>query len=116
MMAAIKEIKSVEEWEEVFHSSLQQPVLVFKHSTTCPISADAHAQFQGHLAENAHEQVHYVLVKVIESRPVSNRIAEDVDLKHESPQAILIKDRQAIWNKSHFDITKEALSAALAIL
>jgi bacillithiol system protein YtxJ len=113
-MAEVREISTIEEWETLFESSATRPVLVFKHSTTCPISADAHAQLQKHLAEEANEQVEYVLVKVIEARPVSNKIAEDVAVKHESPQAILIKEQQATWSKSHFDITRKSLTAALS--
>lgn len=113
-MAEVKEITTLEEWQGVFESSSEQPVFVFKHSTTCPVSAEAWKEFQNYLSENPNGQVNYVLVKVIESRPVSNKVAEEVGVKHASPQAILVKDQEAMWNASHFKITKKAIADLLS--
>lgn len=113
-MIDVKELTTLEAWREVLTSSSEQPVFVFKHSTTCPISADAWKEFQNYLADNPNQQVNYVLVKVIESRPVSNQIADDLGVKHESPQAILVKDQEATWDASHFKITKKALTEVLS--
>lgn len=55
----------------------------------------------------------YVLVKVIESRPVSNQIAEDVAVKHESPQIIMVKDKAKYWSATHWAITEEHIRAVL---
>jgi bacillithiol system protein YtxJ len=54
-----------------------------------------------------------VLVKVIESRPVSNQIAEDLGVKHESPQVILLKGGASYWNASHWAITEEHIHAVV---
>lgn len=113
-MAELKELTTLEEWAEVFTSSSEQPVLVFKHSTACSISAGAWSEFQQYLQDNPNQQVHYAFVNVIESRPVSNQIAEDVGVKHESPQAILVKDQEAMWNASHSKITKAAIAELLS--
>ncbi|CAM2788250.1 bacillithiol system redox-active protein YtxJ [Paenibacillus sediminis] len=112
-MAQFKEIESLEEWNTLLESSTEQPVVVFKHSTTCPVSANAFKEFQNYLQGNANPDVNYVLVKVIESRPVSNQIAEDVAVKHESPQIILIKDKEKVWSTSHWAITQEHMTAVL---
>lgn len=48
-------------------------------------------------------------VKVIESRPISLHIAEDLGVVHQSPQVIIIKDQNAVWDTSHRNITKEAI-------
>ena len=45
------------------------------------------------------------MVKVIESRPVSNAIAEALGVEHKSPQLILVRERKALWSTSHFDIS-----------
>ncbi|GAA3329000.1 bacillithiol system redox-active protein YtxJ [Ectobacillus funiculus] len=53
------------------------------------------------------------IVLVIEDRPVSNQIAEQFGIKHESPQIFLLEDGQVRWNTSHWKITKEALKEAV---
>jgi len=54
------------------------------------------------------------LVRVIEERPVSLGLADRIGLRHESPQAILIKDGKPLWHDSHYRITVDALKAAVA--
>jgi bacillithiol system protein YtxJ len=105
----LHEIKSLEEWNKLFSDTNEQPLLVFKHSTTCPISAEGLQQFEDFLEENQNAGFLPVLVKVIELRNVSMQIAEDIGVKHESPQAILIKNKGVLWNASHWNITKKTL-------
>jgi bacillithiol system protein YtxJ len=108
-----KEITSIEEWNSVYENSASRPLVVFKHSTTCPVSANAHEEFTNYLSSKPREDVEYVLVKVIESRPVSNQIAEDTSVKHESPQIIYIDKKAKVWTASHWSITKAHISAVL---
>ncbi|SFU86911.1 bacillithiol system redox-active protein YtxJ [Alicyclobacillus macrosporangiidus] len=111
-MSRYQELTTLDQWAQVYEASRQQPTLVFKHSTTCPISANAHREFERYL-ETAPEGTAYVLVKVIESRPVSNQIAQDLGVVHQSPQAILIRDGQPVWHASHWDITAARLREAV---
>lgn len=113
-MAEWKEMKTLADWEDVLAQSESQPVFVFKHSTTCPISANAWKEFAAYLDSEPREDVSYVMVKVIESRDVSNKIANDLGVKHESPQAIVVKDRKETWNRSHWDITQQSIREALS--
>ncbi len=53
----------------------------------------------------------YIMVRVIQSRDVSNKIEQDLGVKHESPQAILIKSQTAKWHESHSKITKKQLDS-----
>ena len=101
-MVNYKEITSVEQWKKVLEQSSEKSIVVFKHSTTCPVSAHAYGEFSAF--ENPME--HY-LVKVIEHRPVSNEISIDLGVQHQSPQAFVITNGEAIWNASHWDITKK---------
>jgi bacillithiol system protein YtxJ len=108
-----KEITSIEEWNQVYEASAARPLVVFKHSTTCPVSANAYQEFNQYLDGRPREDVEYVLVKVIESRPVSNQIAEDTSVKHESPQIIFIEKKEKVWTTSHWSITKAHITAVL---
>lgn len=108
-----KEITTLTEWNELYEKSSSQRVLVFKHSTTCPISAQAYDEFKKYL-ETENNDITHVLVKVIESRPVSNQIAEVLGVEHQSPQVILIEGKEAKWNTSHWHIKKEKLAEAVS--
>ncbi|MDR6227421.1 bacillithiol system redox-active protein YtxJ [Desmospora profundinema] len=112
-MAQWKEITTTEEWSHWLSQTEERPMLVMKHSTRCPVSADAFQEYETFLAEDAPEDVVYLFVKVIESRDVSNRIADDVGVKHQSPQAILIRNGAPVWNRSHWHITRGSLKEAL---
>lgn len=109
----IIELESERQWLNVLASSEETPVLVFKHSTRCPISAEAHDEFLRYLSDDPNPEVDYALVLVVESRPVSNLIADTLNVRHESPQALLVKGRKAIWHASHGQITKRVLREAL---
>ena len=105
-----KEITSVDEWQQL---NTQDSLIVFKHSTTCPVSANALKEFEDYLSQEPKKNTDYVLVKVIESRPVSNQIAEDTGIKHESPQIIYLQKGEPVWNTSHWSITVEHMKAVL---
>lgn len=112
-MSQWREIDSQEEWSQLFEGSSEKPVVVLKHSTTCPVSANALQEFENYLNKQPNEQVDYVLVKVIESRPVSNQIAEDTGVKHASPQILYVKDKESVWNTSHWAVTEAHITAVL---
>lgn len=108
-----KEITTLEEWSAILEKSSERGQVVLKHSTTCPVSANALAEYEHYLTETPNQDLDYILVKVIESRPVSNKIAEDLNVKHESPQIIFVKDKAKYWTASHWAVTIEHISAVL---
>jgi len=95
---------------ELFTRSDDAPVVLFKHSTTCPISAHAHREMS-RLDAGAAGSV--ALVVVQSARPVSNEIAERTGLRHESPQAIVLRKGRPVWSASHYDITADAVAQAV---
>ncbi|PYI54647.1 bacillithiol system redox-active protein YtxJ [Paenibacillus flagellatus] len=107
------ELESEKQWLSLLESSSETPVLVFKHSTRCPISAEAHDQWLSYLGDSPNPDIEYAIVLVVESRPVSNLIADTLNVKHESPQAILVKGRRAVWHTSHGRITEPVLREVL---
>ncbi|HKO98262.1 MAG TPA: bacillithiol system redox-active protein YtxJ [Pyrinomonadaceae bacterium] len=83
------------------------PVVIFKHSLTCPISAAAFDQmevFEGRVS----------LVEVQKARELSNEIETRLGVPHESPQVIVMRNGQVVWNASHFKITSDAVAKAVA--
>ena len=91
---------------ELADRSKERPVVIFKHSLTCPISAGAYdqmAEFEGEVA----------LVEVQRARELSAEIANRLGIAHESPQVIVLRNGQVVWNASHFDITADAVGEAV---
>lgn len=108
-----REIDTIQEWQDALDRSKNQPVIILKHSTACPVSFNALKEYDEYLSKKPNTSAEYLLVKVIESRPVSNQIAEDVNVKHASPQMIMIKNKEAVWNASHWSVTTEHITAVL---
>lgn len=108
----LKEIHSNDELEQAFEASLEKPVLLFKHSTTCPISAGAFSAYNSFIGKTDKDIACY-LVKVIEDRSVSNQIASVTNVKHESPQLFLIQNKAMKWHTSHSKITVTNIEKAL---
>ncbi|WP_256761553.1 bacillithiol system redox-active protein YtxJ [Cohnella sp. WQ 127256] len=112
-MANIQQFTSLEQWEQALKGTSTKPLLVFKHSTSCSVSAGAHEELMHFIEDDKTNPVDYAIVHVIEDRPVSNAIAEQLGIKHASPQAILVKDGQPVWDTSHWKITYPFLSEKL---
>jgi bacillithiol system protein YtxJ len=105
-MANFIELSSTERLAELFELSNEKPVVLFKHSLTCPISAGVYSEVSQTGAE-------INLIVVQRAREVSNEIAQVTGIRHESPQAIVLKDGKPIYHASHYDITSEELESSL---
>ncbi len=98
MKAHFTEINSNEELENLFEQSNEKPVVLFKHSLTCPISAGVYQEISG-----ADADVNLVVIQ--HSRHLSTAIAERTGIRHESPQAIVLRNGKPIYHASHYDVT-----------
>ncbi|MBE7175845.1 MAG: bacillithiol system redox-active protein YtxJ [Mucilaginibacter polytrichastri] len=84
----------------------QQPgySLIFKHSTRCSVSMMAKRKLE-HEADDLPEEITPYFLDLIRYRNVSNKIADDFHVHHESPQLLLIKDGECILDQSHGQIS-----------
>jgi bacillithiol system protein YtxJ len=110
---AFQSLTNQEQLNRLLESSKDRTVLLFKHSTVCPVSAAAYDELCQFGQSEAAKQVDIGVVTVIEHRPVSNEIERRLGIKHESPQAILLRDGCVVWHASHWHITEEAIREAL---
>lgn len=106
------ELQSIEEFNQALQESFKRPVLLFKHSLTCPVSSRAFYELQSFL-KKADPNISYKLIKIQNAYQVSNEVASRLQLEHESPQAILVRDGREVWNASHSDITSSSLEDAI---
>lgn len=102
MNANFVEINSIQKLEELFESSDETPVLLFKHSSTCSISFDIYREMAAISAE-----INLVVVQT--ARHISDLIAEKTGIRHQSPQAIVLKNGRTIYHASHYDISTDEI-------
>jgi len=86
-------------------------LLLFKHSGRCSVSTRAFAEYEAHVAD--HADVETAWIDVVNRRELSQIAAQITGVVHKSPQAIWIVDGVAVWNASHFDITRASLAEAV---
>jgi len=109
----MKSLKNLAELDACLSESTARPVFIFKHSTACPISSEAHRHVAKYSQSATEVDPQVYIVKVIEERPVSNQIADELALQHKSPQLILIKDRHVLWSASHYGINEQSILDAI---
>lgn len=106
MNAQFIELNNIDQLDELFEASKRKPILIFKHSTTCPISANV-------FDEISNVDATIFLITVQKSRAISNAIAEKTGIKHESPQAIILKDGEPFFSQSHYEITRDEVASIM---
>ena len=106
MKAIFNEINSTEELDKLFEKSNETPVVLFKHSTTCPISSSVYHEISG-----ADAEINLVIVQ--HSRSLAMAIAQKTGIRHESPQAIILRNGEPVYHASHFDITAKDVESVL---
>ncbi len=112
-MNGIRKIATPQEVAEQLLASEERDVWFFKHSLTCGMSSAAHREFEKFVgATSGDEAARFCIVEIQPAREASKALAEQLAVRHESPQAILVRKGRVAWHASHWSITSEALSAA----
>jgi len=99
--------------EEIKKESQQYPVLIFKHSTRCSISATALSRFERNWKSEDIGDLKPYYLDLISYRSLSNQVAETFDVEHESPQALIIRNGESIFDASHYDISFDEIKAQM---
>lgn len=98
-----KPLQSLEDLDAAVAASHDHPVVLFKHSTRCSVSAMAKRSFEAQWDPALSAEAY--LLDLITYRPVSNAIAERFEVQHESPQMLVISDARLHFHASHGAIT-----------
>lgn len=100
-----KTIKSEEDLEKAIKQSYENRVAIFKHSTSCFISKTVLKNFEKEIENSDEQNASFYFLDLLAFRPISNKIAEDFGIRHESPQLIVFENGEPINNASHQDIS-----------
>jgi bacillithiol system protein YtxJ len=100
--------------ETIRTESNEQAVVIFKHSTRCSISSMAKMRLE---RSGVVEDIKFYHLDLIRYRRISNKIAEIFDVYHESPQVLVIRNGECVYDESHNgismdDILEQAQAAA----
>ncbi len=107
-----KVLESQEQLDQALADSHQKTVVLFKHSVTCGISAMAEHRLQSEWDFDDSDFDFYYL-DLLSYRPISNRIAEVLNVTHQSPQVIVVKEGKAVQATSHQAISTAWLKKAI---
>src|SRR4029453_18268714 len=134
----LRPLEHVDELHRLLVESESRPVLLFKHSYTCGVSLEALDELVAHLNDRGpkgslpleppsfgsaprppgsapwHDcPAQYAMVTVQTHRAISNAIAQKLGVRHETPQALLVKNGRVVWSASHFRVTAAAVDDAI---
>ncbi len=105
-------LNSMEDLDAAVKLSFEKPVMLFKHSTRCSISSMALNRTESGWNLSEDKVVPYYL-DLIAHRDVSDAIADKLNVFHQSPQMILVKNGEAVMDASHNEIRVELVKKAL---
>ena len=104
-------LQTEEQLSEIIKKSSDKPQVIFKHSTRCSISSMVKSRLEKSEFPNA---IDFHFLDLITYRSLSNKIAEDLKVYHESPQVLFVKDGECIYDESHMAIRMEDLTELVA--
>jgi bacillithiol system protein YtxJ len=110
----LKDLENITDFDKALQDSKEAPVYIYKHSSSCNISRGAWRAVQELSEDKPEMQFRRILVR--ENKPLSNDIAEKLNVEHQSPQIILINNGVPVWSATHYGITRETIMGALKIL
>jgi bacillithiol system protein YtxJ len=113
MRPDLKALRHLSDLDRLLDDSTRRPVLLFKHSYSCGTSAEALDQLIEHLEGSRHPDTDYAVVTVQTHREVSNAVSTRLGVRHETPQALLIRAGRVVWSASHFRVTADAVAKAM---
>ena len=96
-------LESVDQLHNLIKNSKIKTKVIFKHSTRCGISRMALNSFERNY-ENLDQEVTYYMLDLLQYRDVSDAIASELNVAHQSPQVIVLKDGLVLHTESHHGI------------
>ena len=106
-------IESENDLNTAIENSNTKNVVIFKHSTRCIISKTVLKNFENEAENSNTENIDFYYLDLLNYRNISNEIDEQFNITHQSPQVILIKNEEAIYNASHDEISLETINNIL---
>ena len=102
-------LETVEQLTEIQEQSKEKQILIFKHSTRCSTSRMALDRLERNWKNEDMVNIEPYYLDLISYREISNQISHQYGIDHHSPQVLIIRNGEAIYDSSHFDIDYDAI-------
>ncbi len=95
------ELQNLDSLEAIKLKSFERVQVIFKHSTSCSISSVVKNRLERSISPT---EIDFHYLDLIKHRDISNAIASLFQVHHESPQILVIKNGECIYEESHYGI------------
>ena len=102
-------LQSESQLEDILKNSALRPQVIFKHSTRCSTSALVKNRLE-RASQPQDKNIEFYYLDLLNHRPISNKIAETFRIHHESPQVLIIRNGECIYNESHLGISMDEIA------
>src|SRR4051812_48503584 len=99
-------LTDVDQLQNLIVRSQEKPQVIFKYSNRCSLSEIVFSRLQKNCCP---EHMDFYFLDLITYRELSDKIAETFKVRHHSPQILLIKEGECIFDESHSDISMEEI-------
>ncbi|MEO6455837.1 MAG: bacillithiol system redox-active protein YtxJ [Ginsengibacter sp.] len=100
-----------EQLQEIKDKSNQKPQVIFKYSSRCSLSGVAKNRLD---KSTPPAGMDFYFLDLIKHRDISNKVSQEFSVYHESPQVIIIKNGESIYDESHTAINMQEIEAHAA--
>lgn len=107
-----KVLDKMEQLSSLEDASFQRPVAIFKHSVSCGISSMTKFQLESGWDIDA-ESLDFYYLDLLANRAISNKVADQFGIRHQSPQLILLNKGKVVYDTSHHGIQYSKLKSVL---
>lgn len=105
------ELTTPSQLKSLLEENKNRSLVILKHSTRCPASAMAFAEFERFAGKQP--DITCAFIKLIEHRDVNDLLTELSGITHQSPQVFLFNRGELIWDASHSEIQEDSLESHL---
>lgn len=102
-----KVLREESELDQILHQSESRPQVIFKHSTRCSVSSVAKSRLE---RSTAPQGVDFYYLDILSYRSISNKVAELLHVHHESPQLLIVRNGECVYDESHMGINMGEIS------
>ena len=105
------ELNEVSQVDLIKEKSAEKPQIIFKHSTRCSVSSIAKNRLE---RSTDLPDADFYFLDLIRYRSISDKISEDFSVYHESPQVLVIRNGECIYDESHSAINMDDIAEQAA--
>jgi bacillithiol system protein YtxJ len=107
------QLMALDQLEKVKAESADKIILIFKHSTRCNISRMTMDRLEREWNDNELPEVALFYLDLLRHRDISNAVAEEFGVEHQSPQVLLVSNGKSVLDLSHFEIDFKTIKKSI---